>query len=385
MLKIEELRNSLRKRPGELKRLRSEGKKVVGYFPGDYVPEELIHSAGAIPICFIHGGDPESVEAAHVLVSRFVCPFARAQFGYRVIGEQPYYELLDMLAAPITCQNLRRTADLWNHTTDLDVFRIGVPHAYNSEDGLKYFYNTLIRFREKLEQVTGNRVEEEKLKNSINLYNRLRGLLREISLLRTAQDLAISMRDFVFLNHASYLLDPDLMVNTLDSLLNELKTEGPARSGDGRARILLTGPCLALGDMKILDLVDESGGDVVVEEVCEGLRCYWENVDVKGDQIQNLAVRYLQKRWPAAFMRMSAQPRLENILSLVEDFRVDGVLWYQLKYCETYDFECFYAARKLEEKGVPFIKLESEYDVSDRGPLKTRIEAFIESLTKRRS
>jgi len=175
------------------------------------------------------------------------------------------------------------------------------------------------------------------------------------------------------------------MVDLLDPILKELKGGGAASSKDGRPRVLLTAPCIAMGDMKILDLVDETGGEVVVEEVCEGVRCYWENVDVDGDQIRNLAVRYLQKRWPAGFMRMSGEPRLKNILKLAKDFQAEGVIWYQLKYCETYDFESFYMVRKMEEEGMPFIKLESEYDVSDRGPLKTRIEAFIETLKERRS
>jgi benzoyl-CoA reductase/2-hydroxyglutaryl-CoA dehydratase subunit BcrC/BadD/HgdB len=102
------LKEYLLNRPAEIKKMKRQGHKVVAYFPGEYVPEEIIHAAGATPIGFIHGGDPESVEAAHSAITRFVCPFSKAQIGYRFIGEQPYYEIFDLLIAPITCQHLRR-------------------------------------------------------------------------------------------------------------------------------------------------------------------------------------------------------------------------------------------------------------------------------------
>ena len=378
----EEIKNQLRRRPEELKRAREKGKKVIGYFPGDFVPEELIHAAGGEPVCFIHGGDPESVDAAHTLVPRFLCPFARAQFGYHVLNEQPYYNLIDLLVAPITCQNLRRTADLWNHATDTDIFRLGIPHEYDSEDGLKYFIESLKRLQFKIESVTGNTVSAETLKKSIELYNKMRGLLKEISMLRHKKDIGFSSFDFISLNHASLLLDPEVMVGILNAALSQLRNSKPI--SDDRPRLILTGPCIALGDTKILHIVKESGGDIVMEEICEGVRCYRQNVETEGNLIDNLGARYLRDRVPWAYMRMSSQPRLEYLLRLVKEYQADGILWYQLKYCETYDFESFYMAKKMEEAGIPFIKLESEYDVSDRGPLKTRVEAFIETIKERR-
>ena len=149
---------NLRKRTLELNEAKKRGKKVIGYFPGDYVPEELIHAAGGEPVCFIHGGDPESADAALRLVPRFLCPFSRAQYGYRVLNEQPYYNLIDFVVAPITCQHLRRVADVWNYTTDVEIFRLGIPHEYDSEDGFEYFVNSLGRLRKKIEHVTGNEI-----------------------------------------------------------------------------------------------------------------------------------------------------------------------------------------------------------------------------------
>lgn len=73
------------------------------------------------------------------------------------------------------------------------------------------------------------------------------------------------------------------------------------------------------------------------------------------------------------------------ILKLAGEFAVDGIVWYQLRMCETWDIEQHFFAERLKEMDVPIpmLKLDSEYDIADRGPLKTRIETFVETLKRR--
>ena len=71
------------------------------------------------------------------------------------------------------------------------------------------------------------------------------------------------------------------------------------------------------------------------------------------------------------------------MLNLVREFNVEGIIWYQLLYCETYDIESYFFEKKLQEVGMPMLKLQSDYDAVEMGPLKTRIEAFIEMITRK--
>lgn len=380
MEQMEKLAAHLLNRPAELRKAKEAGVKIIGYFPGEYVPEEIIYASGAVPLCLIHGGDPVAVNAALSLTTRYFCPFARAQFGERLLKEKPYYNMLDLLVAPITCQHLRRTADLWEYYTEADIFRLGLPHEDNTEQGLKYYAAMLELLKERLEGLTGNKIVDEKLREAIDLYNRMRELLKEISLMRKASIPPLSSLNFAKLNHASFYLDPAFMVELLTSVCTNLKQQR-GEVPDGEApRLILTGPNLAYGDYKIPELIEEVGGMVVAEEFCEGIRYYWENVEASGNLIQSLAVRYLEKRLPCAFMRPVAEERTDFLTQLAREFDAAGFIWYQLKYCETYDIEYYFFAQKMKEIGIPVLRLESEYDIADRGPLKTRIEAFIESL-----
>jgi benzoyl-CoA reductase/2-hydroxyglutaryl-CoA dehydratase subunit BcrC/BadD/HgdB len=205
----------------------------------------------------------------------------------------------------------------------------------------------------------------------------MRDLLRKISFLRQNSASPVSSLDFVKLNHASYYADPVFMVDALNSTYQELLSKGPAAAA-GSPRILLIGPNLGIGDYTILELIKAAGGEVVIEEICEGLRYYWKDLSTEGDLWQSLARGYLIDRIPCAFMRRSTQERFDFTLKLIKDFKIDGVVWYQLVCCETYDSESYYFSHKLGDLKVPMLLLESDFSTSTTGQIKTRIEAFTE-------
>lgn len=377
---MEKLSEHLRSRPVELERSQKEGKKVVAYFLGDYVPTEIIHAAGAAPIGLVHGGDPEALDASTHAIFRYICPFARAQYGYWVLKNQKYFQMFDLLVSPTTCVNLRRTTDMYNFFTDKPIFKLGVPQPFDGDRAVNYFKGSLELMKEKMEGLTGNKVTDKKLREAIDLYRRMRDLLKKISELRKSPQPPITTTDFVWLNHAAHLADPKFMVETLDSLYQELsKTKGPERKAP---RILVSGPNIAMGDYKVLDLIEDCGGMIVVEDIAEGVLFYWENVAPDGDPIAALTDRYLMKRPNCAFVRPIIDRHFDFIHNLAKDFAVDGVVWYQLRLCETWSIESYFIAEKLKklDRPYPMLKLESEYDVSDAAQLKTRIETFVDAL-----
>jgi len=367
----------LRDRPAQLRESKKNGVKVIGYFPGDYVPEEIIYASGAIPLCLSHGGTLHPADAALSVVPQVICPFARAQIGERLLKRNPYYGMIDMLVAPVTCQHLKKVAEVWEYDGDLEIFKLGIPHQHSNDFELEYYTDRLRVLRDRLQAFTGNEITSERVGRAINLYNKMRELLKKISLIRRTSSSLLSALDFVKLNHASFYADPAFMVDVLDSVYRELEAKQPAAKTNA-PRILLLGPNIGYGDYKVLELVKAAGGEIVIEEVCEGIRYYWHQIEKKGDLFQALAKGYLIDRVPCAFMRDSAKKRLDFALKLVKDFNVSGVIWYELLCCETYDSESYFFAEKMGERDIPMLILESDYGTADTGRLKTRVEAFIE-------
>jgi benzoyl-CoA reductase/2-hydroxyglutaryl-CoA dehydratase subunit BcrC/BadD/HgdB len=377
---MKQLSDHLATRLTELTRLRKNGTKLIGYAPGGYMPEELVYAAGAVPVGLIRGGDPEPVAESAAYVPRFIDTFCRSQIGYRMMGGDPLYEIIDLLVVPVTDHNIKTIADCFNFFTNTNVFRFGVPHQ-KDEHAFEYYLTGLRALKDKLEEFTGNKIDEGRLREAIDLCNRMRELLKEISLLRKSERPPINGYEFVKLNHASFIADKRIFVDALESIYRELKGK-PASNPKG-PRILLTGSTLAMGDYKVLEMAENAGATIVIEEFAEGVRHYWENVLANGDLIQALADRYFRRRVPPAWFRPSRE-RLDYLIEIARDFKVDGIIWYQLMYRSSYDIQAFYFEKLLKkELDIPMLKLESDYDVSERGPLRTRIETFVE-ITKAR-
>jgi benzoyl-CoA reductase/2-hydroxyglutaryl-CoA dehydratase subunit BcrC/BadD/HgdB len=370
------LTTHLENRPEQLREAKKNGIKIIGYFPGNYVPEELIYASGAVPICLTHGGSPEPADAALSVVPNIICPFARTQIGEKLIKKNPYYGMIDMLVAPITCQHLKKVAEVWEYYGDLEIFKLGVPHQYDGDSELEYYTDRLRALKDRLQVFTGNEITHKRIGSAIDLYNKMRGLLQKISLLRCDSH-SLNTLDFVKLNHASFYADPAFMVDVLDSIYNELKDKQQV-TRSGVPRILLLGPNIGYGDYKVLELVRSAGGEIVIEDLCEGIRYYWQAIENKGDLFQSLARGYLADRVPCAFMGHSARKRLDFVLKLIKDFNVSGVIWYELLCCETYDSESYFFTEKMGERNIPMLILESDYSTAATGQMKTRIEAFIE-------
>jgi benzoyl-CoA reductase/2-hydroxyglutaryl-CoA dehydratase subunit BcrC/BadD/HgdB len=259
---LQKLDEHLRTRVDGLTKIKKEGGKIIGYVPGGYMPEELVYACGAMPIQLIRGGDPEPVAISAGYVPRFLDTFCRSQIGYKILGDEPLYELIDLLVVPVTDNNIRAIADCWNFYTDVEVFRYGVPHT-KDDLGFNYYLDGLNLLKEKLERFTGTRIEDEKLREAIALSNRIRELFKELSLMRKSERPPISSRDFIKLNHASFHADRGIMLELLESLAKELKRkEAPNPSGP---RVLFTGSTLAMGDQKVLDLLQASGAQIVIE------------------------------------------------------------------------------------------------------------------------
>ncbi len=374
---MKKLSDHLATRLIELTHMQGKGTKLIGYTPGGYMPEELVYACGAVPVGLIRGGDPEPVAESAAYVPRFIDTFCRAQIGYRMLGEEPLYQMIDLLVVPVTDHNIKAIADCFNFFADANVFRFGVPHQ-KDEHAFEYYLAGLHKLKEKLEEFTGNKIEDGRLREAIDLCNKMRGLLREISLLRLSEQPPITGQEFVRLNHASFIADKTVLISVLESIYEELKKR-PTASPKG-PRILLTGSTLAMGDYKVLDMTEETGAAIVVEEFAEGIRHYWENVQVNGDLMEALADRYFRRRMPPAWFRPSRE-RLDYLIELAKDFNVDGIIWYQLMYRSSYDIQSFYFEKILKKAlDIPMLKIESDYDVSERGPLRTRIETFVEII-----
>lgn len=377
---LENLLAHVRERPTELTRAKQQGVKIVGYTPGGYFPEELAYACGVMPVALLRGGDHEAIIAAGPYLARFLDTFCRAQIGYRMLGEEPLYQMVDLVVAMVGDNHVRAIAESWEFWTDVEILKLAVP-ANKTKHGFEYYLEAIYRLKDKLEELTNNKLSEPRLKEEINLFNRMRELLNQISRLRKEELPKISGKDFMMLNHASFFADRHTMVEALGSILPDLKKKEAAPPKG--PRVMIIGSTLALGDYKVVDLLEETGAAIVFEDFAEGMRHYSQKVEVNGDPMKELAQRYFMKRLPPAYAKPATSERFAYFLDKAREFNVDGIVWYSLMYRDIYDMEGFLFEKVAGEKGFPVLKITSNYDYGEKEPLRTRIETFTEMIKRR--
>lgn len=381
---IEQLAEVARTRPQELKKQKSKGVKIVGYV-GRFVPEELIYATGGMPHLLCKGGQPEPPDAVIPYMLRFMSPYARSQIGYHLLGIDPVFPMLDLIIAECSDCHTARLADLLEYFK-LPTARVGVPPDWTKSISYDYYYRALVKLGERLEALTGNKISNGKLKESIVSINKIRDILNKINLLRKRQPSPISGYDFIRLNHYSFYSDLNELVGKLNDLYDQLK-EGKSPFTDKAPRILIAGHVIAVGDYIVPKLIEDSGGAVVAEFLDDGHRQYPWKVKTDGDLLKNLAETYYLQRTPPSLFQPAWAERIASLKTIIKDFNIAGVVWYQLSFEEIYDMECSIVSKAMGEIKIPLLKLESSYEYSREamGPLTTRIESFIEQIRQKRS
>jgi benzoyl-CoA reductase/2-hydroxyglutaryl-CoA dehydratase subunit BcrC/BadD/HgdB len=380
---IKELAELARTRPMRLKEKKAQGKKVIE-FTGQYVPDAMIYAAGAEPYYLGRGGEPEPPDAVLPYMLRFMNPYARSQVGFYLLDLDPVTPITDLIVAQQTDCHVGRISELMEYL-ELPVFKVGVPSDWKKEIAYEYYHKALGRLKTKLEEVTGNEITEETLKEKVEETNRIHELLRKIGELRKQDAPPIGGYDFIRLNHYSLLVEPEVVIEKLEKLYEELKGAEGVFAADA-PRVLLAGRIVAIGDYVPIKLIEEAGALIAVEMLDEGVRPYFWDVAVNGDTVKSLSEALYLRKTPPSIFQPAWKERMGRMKELIEAYRIDGVIWYQLSFDEIYDMECSCVLKWMDEMGVPILKLESSYEYSREatGPLTTRIESFVETLKERR-
>jgi benzoyl-CoA reductase/2-hydroxyglutaryl-CoA dehydratase subunit BcrC/BadD/HgdB len=173
---------------------------------------------------------------------------------------------------------------------------------------------------------------------------------------------------------ASTVLPVNVFTGLLERLLEEISDSAVGcREGP---RLLITGS--VMDNPRILELIEECGANVVADDLCTGTRQFWDNVASAGDPLTDLSRHYLG-RTPCPRMK-DALKRFDHIIRMIDEFRVDGVIFYTLKFCDPFLFDVPLFKAQLTEKGIPALLLEGDYTPGTLGRVRTRVEAFIEML-----
>ena len=363
----------------EIVEARRAGAKLLGTFC-IYVPEELVLAAGAISVALC-GGTAFSIPYAEKRFPRDICPLIKSTLGLAFSRTCPYGPIEDLAVGETTCDAKKKTWDVLSKKTNFHVLEL----PQKKTDQARALWLTEVRaFKDRLEALTGTRIETEALGLGIRLLNRKRLLLAELAELRSAAAPPISGKDALVVMQVALMDEPRRFCAELASLLEELRVrvrQGVSPFGPDAPRLMVTGCPSVMGNYKLHDIIESSGAVVVADESCTGTR-YFTGLVTEGaatldEQLKAIASRYMSIDC-ACFS--PNDERIERVVELAGRHRVDAVVQYTLQYCHAYNIEAMRIAGAMKRAGAPTLEVVTDYAEEDSGQLRTRVEALLERI-----
>ncbi len=363
----------------ELVKAKEEGKKVVGTFCL-YMPEEFIVALNAIGVGLCGGVNFEPENVQSLLGTRNICPLIQSFMGFKLSSVCPYFEVADLLIGENTCDGKKKVYEVLGDLQDTYV--VDLPSRIDSKEGYQYFKKEMKTLIQRLEKLTGNKLNSENLVLGIKKVNAKRKALEKLYSFRKKKKLPISGKDALLISQIAFYDDLDRFTEKINKLNFELEnTPDYVPGSENMKRILVTGTPMALPNWKIHDIVEKTGEAVVVcEETCTGTRYFENSFEPTGNFKQDLENIYKHYSDIHCACFSPNAERDEDILRLAKEYSADGVIVNNLLFCSDYAVENSRVETMLKEEGIPSIRLETDYSQADIESLTTRIEAFIESL-----
>jgi benzoyl-CoA reductase subunit C len=367
-------------RDRKAKELKAEGKKIIGYLCS-FTPVEIITAADLVPYR-ITGNMKESIALADAYLETIACPFTRSCLDIALKGG---YDFLDGYVVPHACDNIVKLYDIWTYEIKYPYAHfVNVPHTLSSPS-LEFFETELGTFKRSLERFSGHEVTAEMLSRSIRLYNEQRSLVRKLYELKKQDPPLLSGTETTKVMMAVMSTPVTEANDLLQATIEEVQARRDGPQGEP-ARLMVCGT--GNEQTNFIELVEESGANVVIDDLCFGTRPYWFEVEENDNPLASIARSYLEKlRCPRTYRQSpgSHQADLENrfghLYQFANDFKVNGVILYINRYCDTHAFDAPDVKEYLGRKGLPVLEIEGDYPLGGIAGLKTRIQAFLETVS----
>ena len=349
------------------------GRKAVGFMP-IYVPREIVHAAGILPVGLM-GGDMEIIRGDAYYQS-YICHIPRSTIELAVSGR---LDCLDGMIFPSVCDVIRNLSGMWQLMfPDKYARYLDLPQNYAPGIGGAFYQEELRTLLNDMQRISGVAATNARLLDSIRLYNENRALVQGLYDLRADQPWSVPTSELYLLLRAGNVLP----VEEHSALLREYRAtvEAMDRPQLDNSRIVLTGAFCEQPPLGLLEVIEGAGCIVKDDDMVIGWRLFPEDVRANGDPLAALADAYLAGKVYTSVRHDRDRPRTEGLMQRIKQAGAEAVLFTPAKFCEPALLDYVLFRRRLEEAGTPHLKVEFEEKMWTFETTRTEVETFAESM-----
>lgn len=304
--------------------------KVIGFLP-IYVPREIIHAAGMLPVGIFGGGDRVSVVKGDAFFQSYICHLPRTAIEMALDGKLKDF---DGFLFPSICDVIRNLSGVFRlHFPRSFIFYLDFPQNLHSSTGGEFYRRQLGRLAEHLERLNGRQVTVDSLNRSIRLYNVNRSLVNRVSDFRAQNPHRLSAVDHYLLLRAGYIMSVEDHNDYLARVLSLL--EEVDREPEDKIRVVISGSFCEQPPLGLIKTIENAGCYIVDDDFQLGLKSITITLaDDTDDPIGVLVEAYLKAGTISSAIYDGDRPKEDAFIQQVEKRDADGVIFCAPSFCD---------------------------------------------------
>jgi len=326
------------------------GGLAVGFMP-IYVPRELLHSQGVLPVGIMGGGDDLEIIRGDAYYQSYICHIPRSTIELGLNGS---LDCLDGMIFPAICDVIRNLSGMWKLQFEDKLVRyLDVPQNFEPGIGGMFYRHELESLARDLEARGARPYDADALRSSIKTYNANRRLVEALYSLRRAQPWKVPTAELYLLLRASLVLTVEESSEMLAAYTEAVMAD-PARVPMDQARVLVTGSFCEQPPLGLIKTLERSGCYIVDDDYVQVHRWIRGDIAVDGDPMENLAAAFLEQSVASPVRYIAGEVKGKDLIDRVRACAAEGVVFCAASFCDPALLDQPMTVKAVEEAGIPW-------------------------------
>jgi benzoyl-CoA reductase subunit C len=352
------------------------GRKAIGYMPV-YVPRELIHAAGMLPVGILGGGDALEVIQGDAYYQSYICRIPRSTIELGLTGR---LDCMDGMLFPSICDVIRNLSGMWQILfPDKYVKYIDVPQNYIDSIGGNFYIQEMQTLREDLGKMRGSPITDAELNASIAVYNDNRAAIDELYKYRAAKPWQAPTSEVYLLLRAGMVLPPEEHTKLVREYL--VATESVPRPKRDNARVVINGSFCEQPPLSLIKSIEMSGCYIVDDDFMLVTRWLLDEVPANGDPLDELSKAFLHRSaTTAAKYDTTREEKGMFLLKQVKTRGAEGVIFAAPSFCDPALLERPMLQDVMAQHKVPYTAFKYAENTGQMAPIREQAGTFADSI-----
>ncbi len=344
------------------------GNKVIGSTPAD-VPEEVIYAFGFLPVTVL--GTHKPLKKAASRLPDNACSLARSNLELALSYEG---DLFEGFVLPQVCDTTQHLSDIWRLSfPDKFVQSYLAPRQVNRPSARYWVKEEIERLISSMSAWTGKTITDGDLQKSIAVHNENKSLLKEIYDFKKKNPGSISSKELFAMVKLSQQVGKAEFNKSIRTIKDSLKPS----SVEGYTDVIIVG--ITCDPPELFDLFDEIKLNIVGDTLVTGTRYLQGMVPQNGSPIDALADRHMRRGFFSP-IHDDVYKNFEEIKALYNETKAKAIIYVHIEFCESQEYDLPDLKHMIKKEGIPMHTLDTEYQTISLSHVRTRLQAFFESL-----